>query len=81
MDVIVIVNFHFYVLIRPEILFSGTRSTFAAYTTLLNMYYWYHIHIVEVATGDLRSKQYPMVGRWNVTSLGVCHLIQSECWC
>ena len=41
MDVIVIVNFHFYVLIRPEILLSGTRSTmgFATYTTLLNMYY------------------------------------------
>ena len=41
MDVIVIVFFHFYVLIRPEILLSGTRSTmrFAAYTTLLNMYY------------------------------------------
>ena len=41
MDVIVIVFFHFYVLIRPEILLSGTRSTmrFATYTTLLNMYY------------------------------------------
>ena len=37
---IVIVFFHFYVLIRPEILLSGTMSTmrFAAYTTLLNMF-------------------------------------------
>ena len=65
MDVIVIVFFHFYVLIRPEILLSGTRSTmgFATYTTLLNMYYLVPNLIVKVATGDLRSKQDPMVDR------------------
>ena len=31
-DVIVIVFFHFYVLIRPEILLSGTRSTMGVAT-------------------------------------------------